>query len=110
MDQDAKTLKAYGPGLPVSISSNGGITQDFGFAVSPLDGLTIVAFDDSENVAFGYLDDNLQWAYFKTGAMTATSAFFVEFDNNGNGYIAFMDEAKSIALYKVALEEDIIPE
>lgn len=110
VDQDAKTLKAYGPGLPVSISSNGGITQDFGFAVSPLDGLTIVAFDDSENVAFGYLDDNLQWAYFKTGAMTATSAFFVEFDNNGNGYIAFMDEAKSIALYKVALEEDIIPE
>ena len=110
VDQDAKTLKAYGPGLPVSIGSNGSISTDFGFAVNPVDGLTIVVFDDSENVSFGYLDDNLQWAWFNVGAMDATSAFFVEFDKLGNGYVAFFNEGKSIELYKVALEEDIIPE
>ena len=42
--------------------------------------------------------------------MDATSAFFVEFDKLGNGYVAFFNEGKAIELYKVALEEDIIPE
>ena len=110
VDKDAKTLKAYGPGLPVAIASNGGISADFGFAVNPVDGLVIIAFDDSENFTFGYLDDNLQWAWFNETPVDAASAYFVEFDKNGIGYIAYFDSAKNIVLYKVALEEDIIPE
>ena len=110
VDQEAKTLKTYGPGLPVAISDKGGISQDFGFAVNPVDGLTIIAFDDSENVSFGYLDDNLQWAWFDVNPVDATSAYYVEFDKNGNGYISYLTEAKELSLYKVALEEDILPE
>lgn len=110
VDKDAKTLKAYGPGLPVEISANGNISNDFGFAVSPVDNLVILAFDDSENVTFGYLDDNLQWAWFDVNPVAAASAYSVEFDKNGNGYIAYCDSSRNIVLYKVALEEDILPE
>jgi hypothetical protein len=109
VDKAANTLKPYGPGIPVSISSNGGISADFGFAVNPVDGLTILAFDDSENVSFGYLDDNLQWAWFAVNPVDATSAYYIDFDKAGNGYIAYLDSSKNIVLYKVALEEDIIP-
>ena len=111
VDQDAKTLKAYGAASPhITISANGGISQKYGFGVSPVDGLAVIAFNDSESTAFGYLDDNLQWSYFNIYPQDATSPFFVEFDKDGNGYIAYQNSSSAIALYKVALEEDILPE
>ena len=111
VDQDAKTLKAYGAASrSITISANGGISEDFGFAVNPVDGLVVTAFDDSENTSFAYLDDNLQWAYFTGNFADAASEYYVEFDKNGIGYIAYLTEAKELTLYKVALEEDILPE
>lgn len=110
VDQSEGILKTYGAGLPVSIGASGGIDDDFGFGINPLDGLAVVAFDDSENTSIGYLDDNLQWAYFSGNFQTATSFFFVDFDKDGNGYISYQNEANAIVLYKVAKEEDILPE
>ncbi len=109
VDQEAKTLKTYGSGLPLTIGDKGGIDQDFGFAVNPVDGLVVVAWDDSESTTFSYLDDNLQWAFFPGDFDDGTSPFFVEFDKDGNGYIAYLNDAKTVVLYKVALEPDILP-
>jgi len=110
VDKENGTFKTYGESLAVSIGSNGSISQDFGFGVNPVDGLTIIAFDDSEQPAFGYLDDNLQWARFDISPKEAESPYYVDFNKEGIGYIAYLNEEKNIVLYKVALEEDIIPE
>ncbi|MBR1576082.1 MAG: hypothetical protein IJ654_06510 [Bacteroidales bacterium] len=111
VDQSNKTLKAYGTGLPVSISSSGGISQDFGFSVNPVDGLVVAAYDSAEgNTVFAYLDDNLQWSSFAVDSLqVGTSGFFVEFDKDGNGYIAYQS-ADGIELYRVGLEADVLPE
>ena len=53
---------------------------------------------------------SLQWAYFNGNFQTANSFIFVDFDKDGNGYISYQNEANAIVLYKVAKEEDILPE
>jgi hypothetical protein len=111
VDQTAKTLKAYGAGLPVTIGSGGSIKQDFGFSVNPVNGLVVAVYDSTENeTVFVYLDDNLQWSNFAVDSpAVGTSPFYVEFDKEGNGYIAYQSAA-GIELYRVGLEADILPE
>lgn len=109
LDKEAGTLKTYGAGLPITVSANGGISEDYGFGVNPVDGLVVMAWDDSESTSISYLDDNLQWVGFTGIFDDATSPFFVDFTKEGTGYIAYQG-SENIVLYKVALEEDIIPE
>ena len=109
VDQSEKTLKAYGAGYPVTISANGGISTDFGFAVNPLDGFVMMAVDDTDATSILYLDDNLQWATLQGGLPVGKSAIAVNFDALGNGYVAYQS-GDAIQLFKVALEEDILPE
>lgn len=110
VDQSAGTLKAYGEGIPVAIGSSGGIEQPFSFAINPVDGLTVMAFSNADGTFIKYLDDNLQWATLASGMPAVTKKlFYVDFDANGNGYFAYPADG-AITLYKVALEEDIIPE
>ena len=111
VDQNAKTLKAYGAGIPITISSSGSITEDFGFAVNPTNGLVVAVHDGEGNIpVFSYLDDSLQWSNFAVDSPAAASSiYFVEFDKDGNGYIAYQS-ANGIELYSVGLEADILPE
>lgn len=111
VDQSAKTLKAYGAGIPITISSSGSITEDFGFAVNPTNGLVVAIHDGEGNIpVFSYLDDSLQWSNFAVDSPAAASSlYFVEFDKDGNGYIAYQS-ANGIELYSVGLEADILPE
>lgn len=111
VDQNTKKLKVYGAGIPVSIGASGGISQDFGFAVNPVTGLVVAAYDSADdNTVFAYLDDNLQWSNFATDSLpVGKSAFYVAFDKDGNGYIAYQS-ADAIELYSVGLEADILPE
>lgn len=102
-------MKTYGPGLPVTIGSSGGIEQAFALAVNPLDGFTVVASAGAETSTVQYLDDNLQWATLADGLPKAKIPYYADFNANGEGYISYVVEGK-IQLYKVALEADILPE
>lgn len=111
VDKAANTLKPYGPGIPVTISSNGGISANFGFGVNPVNGMVIVVYRQSENFDVYYLDENLQWAYL--GPISdAKAEINIAFDKDGVGYISMLTDGDiaAIRLHKVALEEDIIPE
>lgn len=111
VDQSAKTLKAYGAGIPVEISSNGSVTEGCAFGINPVTGLTVAAYG-KKNAApvIACLDDNLQWSNFAVELPVATDTVFqVAFDKAGNGYIAFLT-AEGITLFKVGLEADILPE
>ena len=111
VDKAANTLKPYGPGIPVTISSNGGISANFGFGVNPVNGMVIVVYRQSENFDVHYLDENLQWAYL--GPISdAKAGINIEFDKDGVGYVSMLTDGDiaAIRLHKIALEEDIIPE
>lgn len=111
VDQGNKTLKAYGAGFPITVSSSGSITEDFGFAVNPVNGLVVAVHDGESSVpVFTYLDDSLQWSTFAVDSpAAASSVYYADFDKDGNGYISYQSSA-GIELYKVALEADILPE
>ena len=111
VDQSAKTLKAYGAGIPVSIGANGAVSEGCAFGVNPVTGLTVAAYGKkNEAPVIACLDDNLQWSNFAVELPVATDvAFQVAFDKAGNGYVAFLT-AEGIALFKVGLEADILPE
>lgn len=109
VDSNAGKLKAYGPGLPVAISDKGGIDQSFGMGVNPVDGFVIAAYNNTEKATvLAYLDDNMQWSNFTTDALPNGTKYTADFDNDGNGYIAYQCD-EGIILYKVALEADILP-
>ena len=113
VDASAGTLKPFGTGIPVTIGSSGSVTEDAGFAVSPTDQLVVIAYDGAENIpVFEYLDvdGGYQWSKFAAESpVAAKSAYFLEFDSKGNGYIAYQS-ADGIELYSVGLEADILPE
>ena len=69
-----------------------------------------MAYSDEAGTYIKYLDDNMQWATLLSGLPAVTKQlFFTDFDDNGNGYFAYLVDG-AISLYKVALEEDILPE
>ncbi|MBR5034601.1 MAG: hypothetical protein IKX71_04770 [Bacteroidales bacterium] len=112
VDQDAHTLKTYGAGLPVTIGSGGSISQGFGFDINPLDGLFVSAYADTENAAvLSYLDDNLQWSNFdvEAPAVSNKSPVYVAFNSQGDCFVSYLS-ANGIELFRVGLEEDILPE
>ena len=111
VDQNAKTLKTYGAGIPITIGSNGSISVGGAFGINPVSGLTVAVYGPKNEVpAFIYLDDSLQWSSFTVDAPAASATTFeVLFDKDGNGYIAYQT-TEGIVLFKVALEADILPE
>ena len=111
VDQNAKTLKTYGAGIPITIGSNGSISVGAAFGINPVTGLTVAVYGLKNEVpSFVYLDDSLQWSQFGFLAPTATATTFeVVFDKEGTGYIAYQS-SEGIELFKVGLEADVLPE
>lgn len=113
VDPTEKTFMPFGAGIPVTISSQGAITEDVGFGVCPTRFLVVAVWDNKENIpVFAYLDESLQWSEFAVDIPAAAkNAYQVAFDEDGNGYIAYWSNTNnSIELYSVGEEEDILPE
>lgn len=110
VDQSDKSFKPYGASFPVTIASNGNITEKAGFAVSKDGKLMVAAINKAEKIpAFYYLNDSMQWDAFTLDAPAAnTGEYYAAFGADGKGYIAYLSAA-GIELYGVALEADILP-
>lgn len=114
VDEAGKILKPFGAGIPVEISSNGGISQDVAIAINPVDSQIFVVFDGEEGVPqFALLDTEggYQWSAIapEEPAVAAKSAYKTAFDKDGNGFVVYQS-ADGIEVYGIALEPDIIPE
>ena len=114
VDQNAGTLRPYGAGSPAITVTTSGAEEDYGMAVNPIDGLVVSVYDTEIGKGapvFAYLDDNMQWNSFEVeNPALSKSAFYMQFDKTGeNCYVAYMAE-DGINLYRIGLEEDILPE
>ena len=110
VDIAGKTMNAYGTGIPVSISSSGGVNTKVEFGINPVSGLFVAAYDGTEGPAFIFINESLQWNKFEvSGAEAAKTDYKILFDKEGNGYIAYIS-ANGIELYGIGFEADIIPE
>ncbi len=117
VDFTNKTLTEYGEGLNATFSSKGVPNETSMASVSP-DGLFVAAVEDGENnVTFKYLNSSLKWENFTLAESalknSATGDFHIVFNSDGVGYIAYAGDVEgvgNIEVYKVALEDDVIPE
>lgn len=115
VDFTNKTLVEYGEGLSATVSSSGAVNETSKVSVSP-SGLFVAAVEDSEgNISFKYLNSNLQWEAFSVSEapLATTGDFHIVFNADGVGYIAYAGKSEgagNIEVYKVALEDDVIPE
>lgn len=112
VDQNDKKLKTYGAGIPVEISSSGGISIGSAIGINPVDGLTIAAYGVKKDTkpSIVYLDDSFQWTPFTVDPATSSDTTIqVAYSKDGKGYIAY-ETADGIVLYSVGLEADILPE
>ena len=113
VDIAGKTLKALGSGIPVTISSNGGVSEEVAADISPVDGLIVSIYETASGIpVFAYMnaDTGYQWQKFAVeGAPESKGALSVVFDKDGKGYITYQS-AEAIEVFSVGLEADIIPE
>lgn len=113
VDASAKTLLPYGAGIPVTISSSGGINQDASVGINPVDGQIIAAYDNAEgNPEFLLLDveGGYQWSKLAVDAAPAAkSAYGIVFDSKGNGFVAYVSDGV-VEVFRVGLEPDELPE
>lgn len=112
VDMAAKTLNAYASGIPVAISSSGGVSTKAEFGIYPDTNLIIAVYDDADSIPqFIYLNESVQWNKFEVAdAVAAKTDYKIVFDGKGKGYISYISKDGSIELYGVGLEADILPE
>lgn len=111
VDQNAKTLKAYGAPIPVTITSNGSVSEGCAVAINPVTGM-VINIHGLKNTApvIACLDESLQWSNFAgEWAVPSTTTMAAAFDKDGKGYIAYQT-TDGIVLYGVGLEADVLPE
>lgn len=111
VDQNAKTLKAYGAPIPVTITSSGSVSEGCAVAINPVTGM-VVNIHGQKNTApvIACLDESLQWSNFAgEWAVPSTTTMAAAFDKDGKGYIAYQT-TDGIVLYGVGLEADVLPE
>ena len=125
VSKDQKTVSEYGPGIPISITSNGSTSNCAVFGINPESGQFICAVEEGESekvLKFKYLDESLQWndfdysftigndsAYIKEIALDCAADGItwvaVRIGNNKGG-----DGIEGIHLFSIGLEDDILPE
>ncbi len=115
----AKRFDAFAGPIEVGINNIGGADTPTYFKVNPVSGEVIcVIIDPKDNNAakFAVIDENRQWTDFKAQFQKpcADGDASLAMGDDGTAYFAYVstDTAKNLAieLYKIGLEEDILPE
>ncbi len=125
VDEENSTLVPYSDGLPITIGSNGSISQALAFGINPVSNQYFAAMTDASKVSgWAVVDEETQkWtaltAFPSTGSLV--SSYKVVYDANGTGYVAFVVNNSvqedggnvnynTIEVYKIGLEDDVLPE
>lgn len=119
IDPEKSSVAAYGSPIPVTVGSSGSISEDLVFAINGSD-KTIVLVKGAEegdldvlSIAIG--DENAQFAEFRRlGESSYKRVPHLEYASDNTFYASYVaynatDKIYWIELYKIALEEDIIP-
>ena len=112
VDASGKTVSEYGPGLAITVSSLGSVTEDAAFGINPVSDMFVAVIDDPDAKVpvFKYLDENLQWQDFTVDfAKEPKSSYIIRYDSKGTGYVAFTT-ADGLEFFSIDYEDDIIPE
>lgn len=119
VDPAKSSVTAYGSPIVVNIGSNGSISEDIVFAVNGTDKTIVILKGESEGesnaVRFAIGDENAQFAEFtRLGDSEYKGDLHLEYAGDNTFYASYVgynatDKLYWIELYKIALEEDIIP-
>lgn len=128
VDEANKTATAYGSPLKVVISESMGTVDDpAAFGINPVTGQMVVAVeetaeDGSKTLKFKYMDEGGNWVDFNYSYPVGNDKAFIKeiglgFSSDGICYVHTRignnkegDGVVGIHLFKIGLEEDIIPE
>ena len=112
----SKTFEPYGNMLQLTAGSNGSVAESMLFDVNPQSGEIIGIMIKEKKPSLAVIDENRQWTEFKDFANTDTAGgdTALAMGADGVAYYAFIAKSESgttsVELYKIGLEEDILPE
>lgn len=113
-----KKLEAFAGPIQMTAGGSGTIKETMRVGVNPVTGEIVGAYVMDSKLYFGVIDENRQWTEFTevptTSPVAAGDAFALKFAPDGTGYLAVVlapeKVVTSIDLFKIGLEEDILPE
>ena len=121
LDEAGKTLTPYADILSVTAGSYGSVTEQMSFGINPASGQIVGVLENAEGLPqFSFIGSNLRWEAFTLmgEANTVKTEYCIDFAADGTGYISYISQFKDadsqthnvIQLYKIGLEDDILPE
>lgn len=121
LDEAGKTLTPYADILSVTAGSYGSVTEQMSFGINPVSGQIVGVLENAEGLPqFSFIGSNLRWEAFTLmgEANTVKTEYCIDFAADGTGYISYISQFKDadsqthnvIQLYKIGLEDDILPE
>lgn len=119
LDVAAGKLTQYSGLIPVTIPSNGAVSESVVLGINPSSGQFVCVKDaggDNKTPQFAVIDENEQWTSFSEfgSGLSSFNGYSLEFASDGTGYLvmATKDENKVVTLhfFKVGLEDDVLPE
>ena len=112
-----KKLEAVAAPIQLTAGSNDTVAEPMRIAVNPVSGEIVGVYGQEKKLYFSTINENGLWNEFTaiagTKDLAANDSFALAFDANGNCFISFVakvEDATSVELYKYGQEDDILPE
>lgn len=112
-----KKLEAVAAPIQLTADSNDTVAEPMQIAINPVSGEVVGVYGQDKKLYFSTINENGLWNEFTaiagTKDLAANDSFALAFDANGNCFISFVakvEDATSVELYKYGQEDDILPE
>ena len=84
------------------------------FGINPKTGDIVAVFADKDKTAFFMVLEKDRWSEpvalsGKKLRQARSARAFIDFAEDGSGYITYLNEENSLELYSVGIEEDVLP-
>jgi len=121
VNEGGKTLDPYADLLSVTPGSMGSVVEQMSFGINPTNGQIVGVLENADRQPqFSFIGSNLRWESFTLlgEANAVKTQYCIDFASDGTGYISYISQFKdadskthnTIQLYKIGLEDDILPE
>lgn len=115
LDETKATLLPVGNKIAATAGSNGSLKEFMDFAINPKTGDIVGVFANGDKAAFFMVLEKGRWSdpvalSGKKLRNARSSRAFIDFAEDGTGYISYLNEENALELYSIEMEKDILPE
>ena len=115
LDETKAKLVPAGNAVAATKGKSGSVEEVMDFGINPKTGDIVAVFADKDKTAFFMVLEKDRWSEpvalsGKKLRQARSARAFIDFAEDGSGYITYLNEENSLELYSIEMEKDILPE